>query len=261
MTLPIEFYHQKAKIMFRNWDDLFNYANDKISSKDSFDIWIKNPQSIIIRQSLEDLKLINHLLINQKTFPIGFEPSLGTKFLNLTKSANEVKYYKFLLIKSKICNPNYLLLHKNEDVIPFCLLDINIVIKLLDDLNNQNISGKHKFIYIVPEENFKFENDSKTIRINNSLSINDSKKYYSKYTSEIIKQLKHNDEPTFKIPKEPKHSREKEKEKEPEPESKKSREKIKESKNSKEEGRKSKETKHSREIKLDFDSLRTKYGI
>jgi len=49
MTLPIEFYHQKAKIMFRNWDDLFNYANDKISSKDSFDIWIKNPQSIIIR--------------------------------------------------------------------------------------------------------------------------------------------------------------------------------------------------------------------
>jgi len=228
---------------------------------------------------LEDLKLINHLLINQKTFPIGFEPSLGTKLLNLTKSANEVKYYKFLLIKSKICNPNYLLLHKNEDVIPFCLLDINIVIKLLDDLNNQNISGKHKFIYIVPEENFKFENDSKTIRINNSLSINDSKKYYSKYTSEIIKQLKHNDEPTFKIPKEPKHSREKEKEKdlesreskksrekikEKEPESresKKSREKIKESKNSKEEGRKSKETKHSREIKLDFDSLRTKYGI
>lgn len=190
MSLPIEFYHQKAKIIFRNWEHLFDYSKAKISSKDSFDAWIRNPQSIIIRQSLDDLKLIKFILENQKKLPLGYQPSLGVKFFNLTKSTDEIKYYKFLLIKAKIVAPDYLLLRKNEDVIPFCFQDLNALNKLLEDLGERDLVGKHNFIYLVSDEDFRFESDGKTVRILKSMSLNDARTYYSKkgITQEPIKK-------------------------------------------------------------------------
>lgn len=180
MSLPIEFYHQKAKIIFRKWDDLFEYSKAKITAKDSFDAWMRKPSSIIIRQAQDDLKLIKYIFQNQKNLPLGYEPSFGTKFLNLTKSDDEIKYYKFLLIKNKITQPDYLLLRKGEDVIPFCFQNLNNLISFLEDLGDKNLVGKHSFVYIAVEENYRFESDGRTIRILKSLSLSDGKKYYSK---------------------------------------------------------------------------------
>lgn len=188
MSIPVDFYHQKAKFTFRSWDDLFNYSKTKISSKDTFNCLLKK-YNHIFRQAQTDLHLIKYL-INQK-IPIGLEPPLGTSIWNtISGKSDQIKYIKLIMLKTRVTNPAYVINKKNEDIIPMCFQDISSVVGFIKALGTSKATGKHTYNYVAYQGDYIMEPGSKLIRITNSHNLKEAFDYYSKGGKNTVYEAK-----------------------------------------------------------------------